>query len=37
MMLTKSVFYKEYYLNAEDEDITDDEQDDITDDDQGEI
>ena len=36
-MLTKSVFYKEYYLNAEDGDITDDEQDDITDDDQGEI
>jgi len=36
-MLTKSVFHKEYYLNAEDGDIMDDEQDGITDDDQGEI
>ena len=36
-MLTKSVFHKEYYLNAEDRDIMDNEQDDIMDDDQGEI
>ena len=36
-MPIKSVFHKEYYSNAEDGDIMDNEQDDITDDDQGEI